>query len=296
MTAESTAICDQQTAEGRALGERSVWGARLTDGRCRREAGGRLCAVRADLPGLCQRHRRCVRPQIPGLSPGGLGPHLTSSGSPAGFPPVSRLPAGLFPFARRPLVSHRPAFSGSFPSAVAQVPVPPSVSPRVPFPLSNLHVSAAARQFCRRGSLAAGTKVTSSAATTSPGSRDPPALRMAATGHDGMPPQNRLICAGARAMPSRLGPRAEWRNCALYPARHGLCLGRPGLPLMAALRQSRARLRWPGGGMLSRFQSRRRTCSDRPGTVMRSPGLTTVRSWAAITGTAVSRTVVHSTP
>ena len=194
-----------------ALGERGVRGARLTDGRCRREAGGRLCAVRADLPGLCQRHRRCVRPQIPGLSPGGLGPHLTSSGSPAGFPPVSRLPAGLFPFARRPLVSHRPAFSGSFPSAVAQVPVPPPVSLRVPFPLSNLHVSAAARRFCRRGSLAAGTKVTTSAATTSPGSRDPPALQMAAAGHDGMPPQNRLICAGARAMPSRLGPRAERR-------------------------------------------------------------------------------------
>ena len=118
-------------------------------------------------------------------------------------------PLGSSPFARRPLVSHRPAFSGSFPSAVAQVPVPPSVSPRVPFPLSNLHVSAAARRFCRRWSLAAGTKVTSSAATTSPGSRDPPALQMAATGHDGMPPQNRLICAGARAVPSRLGPRAE---------------------------------------------------------------------------------------
>ena len=71
-----------------------------------------------------QRHRRCVRPRIPGFSPGGLGPHLTSSGSPAGFPPVSRLPAGFSPFARLPLVSLRPAFSGSSPSAVARVPVP----------------------------------------------------------------------------------------------------------------------------------------------------------------------------
>ena len=52
----------------------------------------------------CRRHRRCVRPQIPGLSPGGLGPDLTASGSPRG------LSSGL-PFARRvrPL---RPPSSG----------------------------------------------------------------------------------------------------------------------------------------------------------------------------------------
>ena len=31
-----------------APGERSIWGARLADGRARRKAGGRLCAVRAD--------------------------------------------------------------------------------------------------------------------------------------------------------------------------------------------------------------------------------------------------------
>jgi hypothetical protein len=67
-------------------------------------------------------HDRCVRPQIPGLSPGGLGPHIMASGSPAGFPPVSRLPAGFFPFARLPLVSRRPAFYGSSPSAVARFP------------------------------------------------------------------------------------------------------------------------------------------------------------------------------
>jgi hypothetical protein len=44
--------------------------------------------------------------------------------SPAGFPPVSRLPAGSLPFVRLLLVSLRPAFSGLFPSAVARVPVP----------------------------------------------------------------------------------------------------------------------------------------------------------------------------
>ena len=64
-----------------------------------------------------------------------------------------------FPFVRRsPVCSLRPLpGSGSRP-----------VSLRVPFPLSNLHVSAAARRFRRRWSRAAGTKVTSPAATASP--------------------------------------------------------------------------------------------------------------------------------
>jgi len=97
--------------------------------------------------------------------------------SPAGFPPVSRLPAGFFPFVRLPLASLRPTFSGC-----SLRPLPgsgsPSVSLRVPFPWGKLHVSAAAGRFRRRRSRAAGTKVTSSAATTSPGSRDPPALQM----------------------------------------------------------------------------------------------------------------------
>jgi len=86
---------------------------------------------------------------------------------PPGSPPS---PAFLwFPFVRRsPVRSLRPLpGSGS-----------PSVSLRVPFPLGNLHVSAAAGRYRRRRSQAAGTKVTSSAATTSPGSRDPPALQM----------------------------------------------------------------------------------------------------------------------
>ena len=181
MTAELTAVCDQQTAEGagRVLSGSAASGAR--DGQiavARQKAGGRLCAVRADLPGLCQRHRRCVRPQIPGLSPGGLGPHLTSSG----FPPRAFLrfpvcPPGpspssaffWFPFVRRsPVRSLRPLPGFRFPLGF-----PPGS-----LPLSNLHVSAAVRRFRRRWSRAAGTKVTSPAATTSPGSRDPPALQM----------------------------------------------------------------------------------------------------------------------
>jgi hypothetical protein len=71
-------------------------------------------------------------------------------------------PPGSSPFARLPLVSRRPAFSGSSPSAVAPVPVPlrfPSGFPSA----GNAHASAAAGRFRRRWSRAAGTKVTSSA-------------------------------------------------------------------------------------------------------------------------------------
>jgi hypothetical protein len=143
----------------------------------RQEAGGRLCAVRAGLPGLCQRHRRCVRPQIPGLSPGGLGPHLTSSGSLRAFLRFPVCPPGSSPssaFLWFPFVRRSPVCSfGRCPGSGS-----PSVSLQVPFPLSTLHVSAAAGRFRRRWSRAAGTKVTSPAATTSPGSRDPPALQM----------------------------------------------------------------------------------------------------------------------
>ena len=106
----------------------------------------------------------------------GASPHVLRF-SPAGFPPVSRLPAGFFPFVRRPLVSLRPAFSGSFPSAVARFRFPFGFPPGS-LPLSNLHVSAAVRRFRRRWSRAAGTNVTSSAATTPLGSRDPAALQM----------------------------------------------------------------------------------------------------------------------
>ena len=170
MTTGSTAVCDQQTAEGagRGPGEHSDRGARLTTAVARQEAGRRLCAVRADLPGLRQRHRKCVRPRIPGFSPGGLGPHLTSSGSPGGL-------SSGFPFARR-VLPFRPPSSG-FPSSgvLRFVPFgrcPGSGSPfGVPpgsLPLSNLHDSAAAGRFRRRWSRSARAKVTSPAATPRP--------------------------------------------------------------------------------------------------------------------------------
>jgi hypothetical protein len=66
-----------------------------------------------------------VRPQIPGFSPGGLGPHLTASGFPSGLssgfpfaqPGSSPSSAFLrFPFAwRSPVRSLRPSLSGSVP-------------------------------------------------------------------------------------------------------------------------------------------------------------------------------------
>ena len=84
--------------------------------------------------------------------------------SPAGLPPVSRLPVGFSPVARLPLVSLRPAFSGLSPSAVARFRFPFGVPPSS-LPLSNLHDSAAAGRFRRRWSRAARAKVTSPAAT-----------------------------------------------------------------------------------------------------------------------------------
>jgi hypothetical protein len=79
----------------------------------------------ADLPGLSRRHRRCVRPQIPGLSPGGLGPHLTASGFPCGL-------SSGFPFARW-VLPLRPPSSG-FPLFGVLRLLPSAVTARFRFP------------------------------------------------------------------------------------------------------------------------------------------------------------------
>ena len=124
---------------------------------------------------------------------------------------VLRVPCGLssgFPVARR-VLPLRPPSSGFPSSGVLRfvpfgrcpVPVPPSVSLRVPFPLGNLHVSAAAARFRRRRSQAAGTKVTSSAATTSPGSRDPK-----------VPVRAECCCLDAAASPSLASTTARSRD------------------------------------------------------------------------------------
>jgi hypothetical protein len=76
---------------------------------------------------------------------------LTSrpAGPPAGLPPASRLPTGFVPFARRPPVALRPAFSSSFPPAVARFRFPVSFPPGSLSP-SSPHGSAAPGRFRRR--------------------------------------------------------------------------------------------------------------------------------------------------
>ena len=102
---------------------------------------------------------RWVRPQIPGFSPGGLGPHLTASGFPVrAFLRFPVCPPGALPLRAPSSGFPSPGALRFRPSAVAVRFGSPSVSLRVPFPLSNLHVSAAARRFCGRWSRAAGTK------------------------------------------------------------------------------------------------------------------------------------------
>ena len=102
----------------------------------------RLCTVRAGLPGLCQRHRKCVRPRIPGLSPGwsGASPHvlrfplrafLRFPVCPPGSPPSSAFPgfpsSGVLrfvPFGRCPVrVPRQFPFGFPFPGAVFTLPL-----------------------------------------------------------------------------------------------------------------------------------------------------------------------------
>jgi len=168
MTAEPTAVCDQQTAQD--AGRRSRGVQRLGRATDRRPLPARKLVD--DYAQFAQTCQDCASGIVDACGPGSPDSHrvvwgLTSRPpvSPRAFlrfpvcPPGSSPSSAVlwFPFARRsPVRSLRPLpGSGS-----------PSVSLRVPFPLSNLHLSAAARRFRRRWSRAAGTNVTSSAATT----------------------------------------------------------------------------------------------------------------------------------
>ena len=180
MTAGSTAVCDQQTAGGagcRVLGACSVWGARLT---CRLLPARKLLDDNAQFAQTCRDSATGIADACGPRSPGS---HRVVWGL------TARPPVPLRAFLRFPVCPPgsppSPAVPG-FPSSgvlrfgpFGRCPVP--VLRRFPsrFPsLSNLHLSAAAGRFRRRRSRAAGTKVTSPAATTSPGSRDPPARQM----------------------------------------------------------------------------------------------------------------------
>ena len=166
MATRSTAVCDQQTARGadRTPGEtqrpgraahRRPMPARKLAGDCAKFAQTcQDCAsgiVNACGPGSPDSHRAVwgltSRPPVP---PRGLS---------SGFP----FARGFCPFARPRLVSLRPAFSGSSPSAAARFRFPFGVPPGS-LPLGNPHDSAAAGRFCRRWSRAARAKVTSPAA------------------------------------------------------------------------------------------------------------------------------------
>jgi hypothetical protein len=132
--------------------------------------GRKLAGGYAQFAQTCQDYASGI---VDACGPGCLDSHrvvwgLTSRppGSHAGFPPVSRLPAGS---PLRPPSSGFPS-SGVLrfvPSAVARFRFPFGVPPGS-LPLSNLHHSAAAGRFRRRWSRAAGAKVTSPAATLRP--------------------------------------------------------------------------------------------------------------------------------
>ena len=168
MTAESTAVCESADRRGRrpAFSGSAAYGARLREGRCPPESWQ-----------LTMRGTRRPPRTVPAAPQMRAAPNprtLTGwSGASPSRPPVPLwallrfpvCPPGSspssavlwFPFVRRsPVRSLRPFARFRF----------RSVSLRVPYPLSNLHVSAAARRFRKRWSPAAGTKVTSSAATT----------------------------------------------------------------------------------------------------------------------------------
>jgi len=134
-----SAISRPQRAQAGALGSAASRARGCQIAVACQEAGG-VCAVHLGLQGIAD----ACGPGSPGSHPGGLGPHLTSSGfprraflrfpvCPPGSPPSPAF--GWFPVVRRsPVRSLRPLpGSGSG-----------SVSLRVPFPLSDLYVSAAA--------------------------------------------------------------------------------------------------------------------------------------------------------
>jgi len=146
--------------------------------------------------GLFQRHRKWVRPQIPGLSPGGLGPHHTASGFPCGL-------CSGFPVARR-VLPLRPPSSGFPSSGVLRfvpfgrcpVPVPPRFPSGVPFPWAMFTLA-----LPRGGSAGAGPG--------RPGPRSPALPR---------PPR----------LDRAIRPHSRWRRLGTMGCRHRIvCYERP---------------------------------------------------------------------
>ena len=191
------------------------------------------------MPQSAQTCRACTSGIVNACGPGSPDSHrvvwgLTSRPpvSPAGFPPVSRLPAGFspspafsrFPFVRRsPVRPLRPLPGFRFPFGV----------PPVSLPLSNLHDSAAEGRFRRRWSRAARAKVTSPATTT------PrldlavirPALQMGNGWARGDRATESPVTSGRERSTAAPEPARSAGMCATVLADHGPCSsGRSGGP------------------------------------------------------------------
>jgi hypothetical protein len=168
---------------------------------------------------------------------------------PGSFPSSAFL---WFPFARRsPVCSLRPSLPGSG---------SPSVSLRVPFPLSDLHVSAAGGRFRRRWSREAGTKVTTCAAALGAFARVGSAHRRIRTWicrtvrplfwrDPGSTPVIQLEWGDGRG--DRLDPRCPGGPCPPLPVRPGEDHRRPAGRAFGRLRAEQCRadeaqLRRPG--------------------------------------------------
>ncbi len=214
MTAGSTAVCDQQTAEGagcRVLGVCSVWGARLT---CRLLPARKLLDDNAQFAQTCRDSASGIADACGPRSPGShrvvwgltarppvpLRAFLRFPVCPPGSPPSPAVPglpsSGVLrfgPFGRCPVPVLR-RFPSGFPS------------------LSNLHVSGLWGNLWGAVTLALPRAGSAGAGPGRQGPRSPvlprpprldhairPHCRWAAAGHDGIPPQNRLLPAAASA-------------------------------------------------------------------------------------------------
>ena len=102
------ANCGLRSADRRGAGRRSPgysgWDARLTDDRYPPEAGGRPAQFAQTCQDSASGIADACGPKSPDSHRVVWGLTSRPPVSPAGFPPVSRLPTGFFPFVRRPLV------------------------------------------------------------------------------------------------------------------------------------------------------------------------------------------------
>ena len=164
----------------------------------------------------------------PRLSPGGLGPHLTSSGFPCGL-------SSGFPFARRVLPLRPPSSglpsSGGLrfgPFGRCPVPVPRRFPSGFPFPWAIFTLARSRGGSAGVGPGRQGPRSPALSRTPRLDRAMRPHSRWAAAGHDGMLPQNRLLRAAAERRTSPRPNRASvdaWPGGWLVPGISGAALG-----------------------------------------------------------------------